>query len=220
MEVLLFLIAFPFAVAVAMLFARTEGVRKVLTCGSAAIIALVSVWLVASNLGSGHVSFGFHSPVVDYVCLAVSVLVAAAILYYGIRYKNVWACVLAAVQLVGSLVFELGFAHGVTVTEALYLDSLSLLMAFIIGVVGSGICVYALGYMEDFQAHEPEGARDRRPAFFALMFAFLSAMFLIVFSNNMVWLFTGWEVTTVCSFLSSGSPAPRRPCATPSARSS
>ena len=201
MEVLLFLIAFPFAVAVAMLFARTEGVRKVLTCGSAAIIALVSVWLVASNLGSGHVSFGFHSPVVDYVCLAVSVLVAAAILYYGIRYKNVWACVLAAVQLVGSLVFELGFAHGVTVTEALYLDSLSLLMAFIIGVVGSGICVYALGYMEDFQAHEPEGARDRRPAFFALMFAFLSAMFLIVFSNNMVWLFTGWEVTTVCSFL-------------------
>ena len=55
--------------------------------------------------------------------------------------------------------------------------------------------------MEDFQAHEPEGAKDRRPVFFALMFVFLSAMFLIVFSNNMVWLFTGWEVTTVCSFL-------------------
>ena len=201
MEVLLFLIAFPLAVAVAMLFTRTEGVRKVLTCGSAAIIALVSVWLVASNLGSGYVSFEFHSPVVDYVCLAVSVLVAATVLVFGIRYKNVWACVLAAVQLVGSLVFELGFAHGVAVGEALYLDSLSLLMAFIIGVVGGGICVYALGYMEDFQAHEPEGARDRRPVFFALMFAFLSAMFLIVFSNNMVWLFTGWEVTTVCSFL-------------------
>ncbi len=74
-------------------------------------------------------------------------------------------------------------------------------MAFIIGGVGRGICVYALGYMEDFQAHEPEGASDRRPVFFALMFVFLSAMFLIVFSNNMVWLFTGWEVTTVCSFL-------------------
>ena len=201
MEVLLFLIAFPLAVAVAMLFTRTEGVRKVLTCGSAAIIALVSVWLVASNLGSGYVSFEFHSPVVDYVCLAVSVLVAATVLVFGIRYKNVWACVLAAVQLVGSLVFELGFAHGVAVGEALYLDSLSLLMAFIIGVVGGGICVYALGYMEDFQEHEPEGAKDRRPTFFALMFVFLSAMFLIVFSNNMVWLFTGWEVTTVCSFL-------------------
>ena len=33
------------------------------------------------------------------------------------------------------------------------------------------------------------------------MFLFLSAMFVIVFSNNMEWLFTGWEVTTLCSFL-------------------
>ena len=133
--------------------------------------------------------------------MVVSVLVAAAILFFGIRHKNMAACVLAAVQVAGSLVFEFAFAHGLPVAQGLYLDSLSLLMAFIIGIVGSGICVYALGYMEDFQAHEPEGAKDRRPVFFALMFAFLSAMFLIVFSNNMVWLFTGWEVTTVCSFL-------------------
>ena len=40
-----------------------------------------------------------------------------------------------------------------------------------IGIIGSGICVYALGYMRDFQEHEPEGARDRRPTFFALMFS-------------------------------------------------
>ena len=33
------------------------------------------------------------------------------------------------------------------------------------------------------------------------MFVFLAAMFAIVFSNNMEWMFTGWEVTTVCSFL-------------------
>ncbi|MDD7368723.1 MAG: proton-conducting transporter membrane subunit, partial [Berryella intestinalis] len=35
----------------------------------------------------------------------------------------------------------------------------------------------------------------------ALMFIFLSAMFVIVFSNNLAWVFSGWEVTTVCSFL-------------------
>ena len=168
---------------------------------SALVIGLASVWLVVSYLGAPWITYDFYSPVVDYVCMAVSVLIAAAILYFGIKYKNLWACVLAAVQVVGSLVFEFGFAHDVLVTEGLYLDSLSLLMAFIIGVIGSGICVYALGYMEDFQAHEPEGAKDRRPTFFALMFVFLAAMFLIVFSNNMLWLFTGWEITTVCSFL-------------------
>ena len=128
-------------------------------------------------------------------------VIAGVILHFGVKYKNALACILAVVQVVGSLVFELVFAHGIEVQYGLYIDSLSLLMAFIIGVVGSGICVYALGYMEDFQAHEPAGAKDRRPTFFALMFLFLSAMYVIVFSNNLLWLFTGWEITTVCSFL-------------------
>ena len=196
-----FLILFPLVVAGVLLVVRNNRARNVIVGASALVIGLASVWLVVSYLGAPWITYDFYSPVVDYVCMAVSVLIAAAILYFGIKYKNLWACVLAAVQVVGSLVFEFGFAHDVLVTEGLYLDSLSLLMAFIIGVIGSGICVYALGYMEDFQAHEPEGAKDRRPTFFALMFVFLAAMFLIVFSNNMLWLFTGWEITTVCSFL-------------------
>lgn len=196
-----FLILFPLVVAAVLLVVRNNRARNVIVGASALVIGLASIWLVATYLGAPWVSFDFESPIIDYASTIVSVLVAAAILYFGIRYKNVWACVLAVIQVVGSLVFEFGFAHAIDVTEGLYLDSLSLLMAFIIGVIGSGICVYALGYMEDFQAHEPEGAKDRRPTFFALMFVFLSAMFLIVFSNNMVWMFTGWEVTTVCSFL-------------------
>ena len=60
---------------------------------------------------------------------------------------------LAVVQVVGSLVFDVLFvAHGIEVQYGLYLDSLTLVTTFIIGVVGSGICIYALGYMEDFQA--------------------------------------------------------------------
>ena len=201
MALLGFLILFPLVVAAVLLVVRNNRARSAIVGASALVIGLASIWLVATYLGAPWVTFDFESPLIDYASTAVSVLVAAAILYYGIRYKNVLACVLAVIQVVGSLVFEFGFAHSIDVTEALYLDSLSLLMAFIIGVIGSGICVYALGYMEDFQAHEPEGAKDRRPVFFALMFVFLSAMFLIVFSNNMVWMFTGWEVTTVCSFL-------------------
>ena len=201
MALLGFLILFPLVVAGVLLAVRDNRVRNAVVVAAALVIGIASVWLVVSYLGAPWIPFDFHSPVVDYTCMVVSVLVAAAILFYGIRHKNAAACVLAAVQVAGSLVFEFAFAHGLPVAQGLYLDSLSLLMAFIIGIVGSGICVYALGYMEDFQAHEPEGAKDRRPVFFALMFAFLSAMFLIVFSNNMVWLFTGWEVTTVCSFL-------------------
>lgn len=196
-----FLIVFPLIVAAVLLLVRNNRARNVIVCASAAVIAAASVALVVSNLATAGACFEFASAAVDSVCTVLGVVIAGVILAFGFKYKNLWASLLAVVQVVLSLVLELCFAHGIAVEYGLYLDSLSLLMTLIIGIVGSGICVYALGYMEDFQKHEPEGARDRRPTFFALMFVFLSAMYVIVFSNNMLWLFTGWEVTTLCSFL-------------------
>ena len=196
-----FLIGFPLVIAILLFIINNDAVRDVLVVGGAIIIGVASIAMVALNLSAGYVAFAFSSGVVDYLCTGIGILIAAVILYFAVRFKNIWAGILAVVQVVLSLVFELGFAHGIEVEYGLYFDQLSLLMTFIIGVVGSGICVYALGYMKDFQKHEPEGAKDRRPFFFGLMFLFLSAMFVIVFSNNLVWLFTGWEITTVCSFL-------------------
>ena len=37
--------------------------------------------------------------------------------------------------------------------------------------------------------------------FFSLLFVFMGAMFGIIFSNNLLWLFLFWEITTLCSFL-------------------
>lgn len=196
-----FLILFPLLIAGILLIARNEVARRVIVCAAGVIIGVGSVWLVLANLGASWTAFEFSSEIVNLICTVIGVLIAAVILWFGIKYKNALACVLALIQVAGSLVFDLVYAQGVEVTDGLYLDSLSLLMAFIIGVVGSGICIYALGYMEDFQAHQPEGAKDNRPTFFALMFLFLSAMYVIVFSNNLLWMFTGWEITTVCSFL-------------------
>lgn len=202
MAMLGFLIVFPLVVALLLFVVRNNQARNAIVSGSAAVIGIASVWLVLSNIGCEQwVSFEISSKLIDYVCTAIGVVVAGVILYYGAKHKNALAIALALIQLGGSLVFDFGIAHSLNVVHGLYFDSLSLLMAFIIGVVGSGICVYALGYMEDFQAHEPADAKDRRPLFFGLMFIFLSAMFLIVFSNNLLWLFTGWEVTTLCSFL-------------------
>ncbi len=196
-----FLIVFPLVVAAVLLVVRQEAPRRVVVIAAAVVIALASVALVIMNLGASTTLFEFQSEALDFVCTGVSAAIAAVVVGFAVRYKNLWAAVLAAVQIAGTLVLEFVFAHEIEVPYGLYFDSLSLLMTLIIGVVGSGICVYALGYMEDFQAHQPEGAADRRPLFFALMFVFLAAMFAIVFSNNMEWMFTGWEVTTVCSFL-------------------
>ncbi len=204
-----FLILFPLVVAALLLVIRGDTPRNVIVVASAAVIAAASIALAVQFLGMPWTGFEFSSEIVDYVCTAIGVVIAITVICFGVKYKNYFAVGLAALQVIGSLVFEFGFAHDAHVLVGLYVDSLSIVMALIIGVIGSGICVYALGYMKDFQAHLDEHGEDltdlqradRRPQFFALMFLFLSAMFVIVFSNNMVWMFTGWEITTVCSFL-------------------
>ncbi len=201
MEMILFLIAFPLIVAALLFAVRQDGARNIIVYAGSAVIAAASVIMVGAHLGASTTLIEFASPVADVICLIISCVIVAIILAYSFKYRNVLAAVLAVVQLALALYFDIALAHNVEVAYGLYFDSLSLVMTFIIGVIGSGICVYALGYMKDFQAHEPEGARDRRPTFFALMFVFLSAMFVIVFANNMSWMFIGWEVTTLCSFL-------------------
>ena len=211
MQLISFLILFPLIIAAVLLVAKGDMLRNVIVVASAIIIAAGSIVLAVQYLGAPWIGFEFESPIVDYIGTAIGVVIAAAVIAFGVKYKNYLAIALAVIQVVGSLVFELGFAHGASSRIGLYIDSLSIVMALIIGIIGSGICVYALGYMIDFQKHldehgEAEGLtelqrKDRRPEFFALMFLFLSAMYVIVFSNNMAWMFTGWEVTTLCSFL-------------------
>lgn len=195
------LILLPLVVAILLLLLKQDGVRNALVCVAAAAIAALSVALAIGYLRTGWIAFSYSSEIVNICCTVFSVLLAVAILSFSIKYKNILVTALAVIQLAGSLVFEFVYSKGIEVQQGLYIDSLSVIMALIIGIIGSGITVYALGYMIDFQHHEPEGAKDRRNIFFAIMYLFLSAMFVIVFANNLSWLFTGWEITTVCSFL-------------------
>lgn len=204
MEILGFLILFPLVIAALLMIFRTSKPRNVIVCIGSAAIAVASIALVVVNIGTTGTYFSFESVYVDYIFLGVDVLIAITIIAFALKYRNVPALVLALIQIIGTLIYEFMFAQGLECTRSLYIDSLSLIMALIIGIVGTGICVYSIGYMHDFYfgIHHPETEMpDRRPTFFALMFVFLSAMYGIIFFNNLVWLFTAWEVTTLCSFL-------------------
>lgn len=204
MELIGFLILFPLVVAALLVVVRKTKPRNVIVCVGSAVIAVASIAFVAMNIGTTGTYYSFQSEIVDYACFGIDLVIGITIICFGVKYRNVPALVLAVVQLVATIVFELCFAHAAVCERGLYFDSLSLIMALIIGVVGTGICVYSIGYMHDFYfgIHHPSVDRaDRRPTFFALMFAFLSAMYGIIFFNNLVWLFTAWEVTTLCSFL-------------------
>lgn len=199
MSTIFFLIGFPLVVAIALLVLKTDALRDMLVRVAAVVIGAASIFLAVQYYNKGSEMFDFHSELVNYLMMGIEVCLAIVIIMLGIKHKKYLASVLAAIQTPIMIWFELTVGHNVEVVNNLYIDRLSIIMVLIIGIIGSLICVYALPYMKDFQHHQ-HGEKDRRPWFFFLLFLFLSAMFGIVVSNNVVWLYFFWEITTLCSF--------------------
>lgn len=203
MEMIVALIMVPCVAALLMLAVRGDTARDALAIGFAVAIGVLSIAFSAMNLGSSPVSIELPSGwsgFLSAVNVAIDLTVGVFIVCYAVRYRRMLPLALAVIQIAICLWFEFFVQHGTHFESQMRIDQLTVVMVLVIGIVGSGICVYGLGYMKDFQAHHPE-QKDRRPWFFAIMFAFLSAMFNIVLSDNMAWIYTAWEVTTLCSFL-------------------
>ena len=198
MNDILFMMVIPFIAACLLLVVRNDRARAAIAEVAAAIIILSSVWVAYSYLGEPQ-TFGFHSETIGTLMFVVEIILGLAIIYLGIKHKKYAASALGLVQLCMSLYFEFALKEGIEVENALYIDDLSIIMVLIIGIIGSLICVYAVGYMRDFQEHHKD-EKDRRPWFFFLLYTFLSAMYGIVLSNDLVWMFFFWEITTLCSF--------------------
>jgi len=197
MDLLLFLMIFPSIVAAILLLVKSDRVRNVIVIPAAAIIMVASIWTAAKYLDGGAVFFELESELINQLMTVCEVALCLVIVYLGYKYKRYTAPILSIIQTGFLLWYELTVADNVSVSHSLYIDQLSIVMLLIIGIIGSLITIYALGYMRDFQKHSTD---DRRNWFFFLMFVFLSAMFGIVFSNNIVWMFFFWEITTLCSF--------------------
>ncbi|HML36110.1 MAG TPA: proton-conducting transporter membrane subunit [Bacillota bacterium] len=199
MSTIFFLILFPLIVALALLVLKTDGARDIIVKVASIVIAVASIYLAVQYFGSGGKYFDFESEAVNYLMMGIEVCLGIMIFYLGFKYKKYLASVLVLIQVPIMVWFELSIGHGIHVANNLYVDRLSIVMVLIIGIIGTLICWYSIGYMKDFQHHQ-HGGPDRRPLFFFLMFLFLAAMFGIVMSNNLIWLYFFWEITTLCSF--------------------
>jgi ech hydrogenase subunit A len=196
-----FLILFPLIPAILLALVPGDGFRTWVTRLSVAALALVSLGLVLEGWGASAVLLEVMAPWAEHASVAVEILLYIFMLYgcRKIRKSEWWIPAVIVVQASWALFLELGVPHP-EVTQAFLSDGLSTIMAFVIGVVGALCVLDAVGYMRDFHHHHHE-AKDGRRWFFPVLFLFLSAMFLIVFSNHLMWLLLGWEATTLFSFL-------------------
>jgi ech hydrogenase subunit A len=200
-QLLIFLILFPLIAAFFLFLAKRDLDRAWIVKLSALTIGIVSVYLLISTYDKGGLMVsGIPAEPTGMIMFILEMLIALAILYLGIVHKKWLVVALIIIQSAVMLYFELVYAHAIHVQSNLFIDEFSNILALIIGIIGSLICVYSLGYMKFFHEHHPE-MPDRRPWFFAVMFVFIAAMFGLVFSNNLLWVYFFWEVTTLCSFL-------------------
>ena len=200
LELLLYLILFPLLTAILCLALPEHPIRRWVIRVSGVLIAAGAVYLLVTSYNKGSYLVDVPHEPAGTVMLVISLAIALFILYLAVKARKPIAVALILVQTAVLLYFEFRYAPALVIESNLFVDEFSIIMAMIIGVIGSLICVYSISYMRCFHEHHPE-IEDRRRFFFFIMFAFLSAMFGIVFSNNLVWFYFFWEVTTLASFL-------------------
>jgi ech hydrogenase subunit A len=162
-------------------------------CGSVALARL------PTPLNLGELPWSQHG--INLGMLLVEMAMSLFIIFVGVRAKNPLIVLLTLAQAGLMVWFEFTAGAHLDVAQNLFVDKFTVIMALINGIVGGGICIYALGYMREYHEVAHRDVPDRRPLFFALLFIFMGAMFGLIFANNLVWLFLFWEITTLCSFL-------------------
>jgi ech hydrogenase subunit A len=182
------------------LFVKRTTLRYAVVALSALAIGGASIYLLVQYAFEGAVYFAAPSEAAGLAMLAIEMVLALFIIYMGAKFRNYPAIALAVVQAALIVYLEMTFPENLQAAHNLFIDQFSIIMALIIGIIGSLIAVYAVRYMETYHHHHPE-VRDRQGMFFFVTFAFIAAMFGLVFSNNLMWVFFFWEITTISSFL-------------------
>lgn len=201
MQVIPFLILFPFFMAVLMYVISSNLIRRyVAYSGAALIIGGVFVLLYQWLLNGANIQLYFvHTHTADRAILAAELVLMCVVTFFCFKYKKYWISLLSIVPTAAIAYLELKGPY-VQPLEHIYLDHLSMLMCLIVGIIGPLIIVYAVGYMHGYARHRAD-VPDRRNYFFMLLFGFLGAMFGFVLSDNLLWIDFFWEMTSICSFL-------------------
>ena len=186
----------PIATGAGLLWLKPDQFRKILVGGIALIVCGCVLALAALPIPTAFEGLPMPHHWLNLAMMVIEGGMGLYVIYVGLRARRPLIVALMLAQ--AGLMLWLELAHGSSLEAAqnLFVDKFSVIMALINGVVGGGICLYALGYMREY--HE---VADRRPLFFSLLFIFMGAMFGIIFANNLIWLFLFWEITTLCSFL-------------------
>ncbi len=195
------LILFPFLMAAVLALVKDDKARGLcvyIGSGVTMVLAIsVCIWWLSN--GQEDLLLFQETSLVDHLMIVGDLFLMCLVVYLSVKYKKYPIVLLSVVQTLGVLWVEL-FGGSVEETPHILVDRLSVILMLIVAIIGGLIVIYAVGYMRGYVHHHTEFA-DRRGFFFPMLFVFLGAMFGLVLSESMTWMYFFWEITSVCSFL-------------------
>ena len=205
-----FLILFPLIPAVLLLIFRNYFLQKWIVIISSLLVCIGSIGLCVTYMGiKGGTYIAITSNTADNFVTIGEIIICLAFLYIcrHLPFKKYWIPLLVLIQYVPVIVYDIGGFVPAT-TKYIFIDDLACVMAIIIGVVGTLIAIYTVSYMKLYHEENAEKKngefKDHRYHFIAAVFLFFFAMYGIIFSNTITWIYFFWEITTMCSFIMIG----------------
>ena len=194
------MILFPFVIAAVLHFLKTRNARRIVAYGGCGIIIATTLFYAVRFLvgGAQSVQLLKSTPVIDKAMLVIEVFLMILIVFLSFKHKKYYAALLSVAQT--GLIAWLEISHPSEAKFHLLTDKLTVIMCLMIGIIGCLICIYAIGYMRRYHHHHTE-YKDRRTFFFPMLFVFIGAMFGLVLSDNLIWIYFFWEITSISSFL-------------------
>jgi ech hydrogenase subunit A len=206
MNIIYFLLVFPAIVSLIFAVLPPNRIRNILVRISTFIIAGGSIYAAFLYNNQGTIFFNPDIPHLELYFFIAEIILSLFLLYKCIGIKP-YEWYIPALIIIQALIISYCELSGIMphVENAFYIDNFSIVMCLIIGIIGSLICLYAISYMRDYHHHHKE-IKNKQRSFFFILFLFLSAMFGVVFSNNISFLYFFWEITTLSSFILIGYP--------------
>ena len=198
-----FLIGIPAVLAIIFPFMHKEKSRGLLVYAGAGLVMLSTlvfiIWWLAN--GAETTMLYMSTEIWDHLIAVGDIFLMCLILYMSFKYRKLLPAILSVAQTILALYVDI--TAELPEAPHMMIDWFTVLMFIIIAFIGGFICIYTVGYMKGYHKHHTDVA-DRQPFFFSMLFLFLAAMFGLVLSQNLIWMYFFWEITSVISFLMIG----------------
>jgi ech hydrogenase subunit A len=195
----LLVVAFPVLAALACAALPWRAGRTAVVIATGLVLASASIALLfvptgtVSSVPVGGVSLDTIVTVGDFALLGI-------MFAYAVALRSAIVGTLVVLQAGPLAWFETTMLDHSAEVPAFSIDNLALVMVLVVSIIGSLVIAFALPYMDEHEKHL-HVTRSRQPRFFFFMTLFLGAMNGLVLSNNLLFLYFFFEVTTFCSFM-------------------